>query len=632
MKSDAISKIFILDGDKNFFNRSEKYEIPIYQRPYAWEEKQLCQLVDDIIGFDENEYCIGSLIVHSSKDNLHEVIDGQQRLTTLYLLLNCLKINTDLTVSFPNRERSNYIIGNIQNFVDNTYDDEQEKLAQAEILKGLNILKRILPRQNNEKEAFIEKLKKVYLYQIEVPQNTDLNHYFEIMNTRGEQLEQQDILKANLMDYLINEEDKDSFACVWDACSDMNGYVQMHFSPDNREKLFGARWNTKPKQSWRIFEEIHSDYSEKKFDIQHIIHQDFDIIKENKNDDDDNSVKFESIVDFPHFLIHAVKVYVNLYCENKNEKITDELLDDKKLLKTFNDVLEKGIVDSKKIGYNRDSKSNFSKKFIMLLLKLRFVFDQYIIKRVYVENDPVGKWSLQSLAVSNRKAYYKNTDLKLGREWEKTYGPRNKACLMLQAALRVSYTSPKNMHWITSLLSWLSSRDFENKLDQYCSIVESIAIQAVKEDFLNQGEMNFDLGVDTPHIVFNYLDFLLWRKDQGNKRRKYDDFTFEFRNSVEHFYPQHPSDRSLDEWSHEDGLDYFGNLCLLPSSINSKFSNLAPRSKVDTYSKEFEKGSIKLQKMGNLVKNTENAEWKNTICKKHGEEMIKLLKEACRVL
>mgnify|MGYP004507401887 CR=1 FL=1 len=629
MKSNGIKKIFILDEDKNFFSRSENYEIPIYQRPYAWEEKQLCQLVDDIISFDENEYCIGSLIVYS-KANLHEVIDGQQRLTSLYLLLNCLKINTDSTVSYPNRERSNYIIENIQNFVDNTYDDEQEKHAQAEILKGLNILKKILPRQNNERETFIEKLKKVYLYQIEVPQYTDLNHYFEIMNTRGEQLEQQDVLKANLMDYLIDEEDKASFACIWDACSDMNGYVQMHFSPKNRELLFGTGWNSKPTLSWRTFKKIHSDYSEKKsFDIQHIINQEFDIMKENEIDDDDNNVKFESIIDFPHFLIHAVKVFVNLYCDNKNEKITDELLDDKKLLKTFNDVIAKGVVDSKKIGYNRDGKSNFSQKFLMLLLKLRFVFDQYIIKRVYVENDPVGKWSLQSLAVSNKKAYYKNTSLALWREWEKTYGPRNKACLMLQSALRVSYTSPKNMHWITSLLSWLSSRGFENKLDQYCSVVEKIAIQTVKEDFLNQGEMGFDLGVDTPHIVFNYLDFLLWRKDQGNKRHKYDDFTFEFRNSVEHFYPQHPSDRSLDEWSHKDGLDYFGNLCLLPSSINSKFSNLAPKSKVDTYSKEFEKGSIKLRKMGSLVKNHDNVEWKKSICRRHGEEMINLLKEAC---
>ena len=59
-----------------------------------------------------------------------------------------------------------------------------------------------------------------------MPENTDLNRYFEIMNTRGEQLEQHDILKATLMSYLKDEKDKAIFAKIWDACSDMTGYIR----------------------------------------------------------------------------------------------------------------------------------------------------------------------------------------------------------------------------------------------------------------------------------------------------------------------------------------------------------------------------------------------------------------------
>lgn len=86
-----------------------------------------------------------------------------------------------------------------------------------------------LNKPEYDKDDLLDKLKRVILYRIEVPENTDLNRYFEIMNTRGEQLEQHDILKASLMSYLSDDLDKAVFAKIWDACNDMTGYVQMHF-------------------------------------------------------------------------------------------------------------------------------------------------------------------------------------------------------------------------------------------------------------------------------------------------------------------------------------------------------------------------------------------------------------------
>jgi hypothetical protein len=58
------------------------------------------------------------------------------------------------------------------------------------------------------------------------------------MNTRGEQLEQHEILKAWLMEPLSGV-DSAEFSAIWDACSDMSGYVQMRFDMSARETLFG---------------------------------------------------------------------------------------------------------------------------------------------------------------------------------------------------------------------------------------------------------------------------------------------------------------------------------------------------------------------------------------------------------
>lgn len=63
----------------------------------------------------------------------------------------------------------------------------------------------------------------------------------------------------------------------------------------------------------------------------------------------------------------------------------------------------------------------------------------------------------------------------------KTYAPRNKECMMIQSALRVSYTSPKVMHWITELLIWLF--DTNNEDPEFPAKAESIAAQATKRNF-----------------------------------------------------------------------------------------------------------------------------------------------------
>ena len=640
--SNLVTELRILSEDGNIFDTEIEYIIPLYQRAYAWEDKQLTQLIEDILDVSEEaNYYIGSLIVSKQHDK-YEVVDGQQRLTSLYLLLSCLGIEVKPTLTFACRDKSNYTLRNIDELLLENRSNIDMDRVEANLLRGIRILTNELRKKDFDKEIFLRKLSKVVVYRIEVPENTDLNRYFEIMNTRGEQLEQHDILKAQLISYLDTDVEKELFATIWDACSDMTGYVQMHFVSKNntvREALFGAEWNEMPKNNWYSYKNVlkKCGKTDESFKIADIIDKDFAVSNYDGYIDEDIRIRFESIIEFPYFLIHVLKVYVSLNGiehEKAGTKIMDELLDDKKLVDAFDRVVSHGIQDGK---YIRNQKTEFSKNFIVCLLRTRYLFDNYIIKREFANDNSDGEWSLKSLYVSGqqskKKPYYRNSKFTKSGEWTTTNDWRTKTNIMIQSALRVSYTSPKVMHWITKLLIWLSEDNCKHikndDLTRYDEFVEQIAIDAVNKDFFAYCEDgDYAMGVDTPHIVFNYLDYLLWY----DNRKKYDDFTFEFRNSVEHWYPQNPSEGTFEQWT--DGVDQFGNLCIIQRNVNSKFSNMSPEAKKSTFKDMIAKGSIKLRIMSEMTESKDgkvaSLYWKEKAYKTHEEDMLNYLIGACR--
>ena len=643
---ELVTELHVIDKNSNIFDTDMQYVIPLYQRAYAWEDKQLLQLLEDIQDVSEGaNYYIGSLIV-SEQLGKYEVVDGQQRLTSLYLLLNCLGIKVNSTLSFACREKSNYTLRNIEELIlDNRSKIDMNRIEQS-IQKGIKILLQELSKSGFDKDIFLKKLEKVVVYRIVVPENTDLNKYFEIMNTRGEQLEQHDILKATLMSYLCDDSEKRVFAKIWDACSNMTGYVQMHFVGRNnsiRDNIFGEEWNKLPSNSWSKYKKIIKEKIDEATgnSIMDIINKDFKAMEDEGYLDGDIRTRFESVIEFPFFLLHTLRVYVALNKvthKTSNKEIIDQLLDDKKLIEAFNRVIQQGVNGHDRISRNKEK---FSRDFIICLLRTRYLFDKYIIKREYANDSADGEWSLKSLEVSKSRnqtrPYYKNTRFINYHQRNTTNDWRIKINLMIQSALRVSYTSPKVMHWITELLIWLSKSDCKHTknedIAEFYIIAENIAIDAVKENFFdvcNDGVYN--LGVNTPHIVFNYLDYLLWYYDNKGKK-KYSDFTFEFRNSVEHWYPQNPSEGTFEQW--KDGVNQFGNLCIIQRNVNSKFSNMSPEAKKSTFKTMISKGSIKLRIMSELTKNKGNKPasllWKETIYKWHEEEMINILLEACGI-
>ena len=91
------------------FSDTYAFEVPPYQRPYAWEVEQARELLEDLLDAMDNEdpsgsaYFLGSIVLIKSPNNPHaQVVDGQQRLTTLTILLSILRdLTTDQKVKLP---------------------------------------------------------------------------------------------------------------------------------------------------------------------------------------------------------------------------------------------------------------------------------------------------------------------------------------------------------------------------------------------------------------------------------------------------------------------------------------------------------------------------------------------------
>jgi hypothetical protein len=92
-------------------------------------------------------------------------------------------------------------------------------------------------------------LTRVLLIRMPIDRTTDLNRYFEIMNTRGAQLSPVDIVKARLLRHLTDPLDRKLLNRVWTACADMEHYVGMTVTAGDaqlRAEVFGPDWDSVP--------------------------------------------------------------------------------------------------------------------------------------------------------------------------------------------------------------------------------------------------------------------------------------------------------------------------------------------------------------------------------------------------
>ena len=581
---------------------SGTYIIPMYQRNFAWGESEVKQLVQDIVDFSaahpDKNYFIGTLVVFERYEDgktIYETIDGQQRLTTLNILFAVLhrefktqlsqKANYQLNLKFDARKISTHTLANISNVEESISFDTGEEY-NSNIRNAYEVIKKSL---SNLIDDDIKGLLKFYSYlcskvnmlRVSAPKDTELNHYFEIMNTRGEQLEKHEILKAKLMQ-VLSADVKLSYAFnkVWDACSDMERYVQYGFSTSERDSVFQkGNWNQLNVSNFdELAESI--EFNNKPNNSTHLslkeIATSSSSFAQNNDPKDDPSERFTSIINFQNFLLHILRIQIK----------EDISLDDKRLLEPFDERL--------KSFHNLEDRIEFLKLFGFNLLKGKFLLDQYVIKRE-LSKEKDG-WSLKSLKwyEGNKVSYVNSFD----KEEE------NKRALMLLSMFHVSSPTLIYKHWLNASLYFLFDNHEDITAEKYLNWLENLAQAFLYDRYLaskdnevdfykiiylnnaksqnksfheNQKWNNLNTGTKVENFVFNYFDYILFQE----KVDGYNEFEFTFRSSVEHYYPQNPisNDDKLDQAT----LDKFGNLCLISRSKNSTLGRYMPQAKKDHY-------------------------------------------------
>ena len=616
------------------FSDQTTYRIPIYQRNYAWRAEQIEQLISDVVDAmldGDDEYFLGNLIVtrRSSATADFEVIDGQQRLTTLYLILACLTGRGKKTpasapihqVLYESRPRATEALRrlDIEEAAGSAGLSPSDFRDDSGIHEGYNVVRQYLNQHSNiDRDAFADYLRyQVTLVRASLPTHTDLNRYFEVMNTRGQQLQQVDIVKARLMSRLGDDHQRACFAWIWDACSDMDSYVQMALTPKDprlRDRIFGETWSwlsiTDFNGLWaaRTSADSHSPSSRTvvvSMSLDEALAK-YSATGTSEPDDDDDNVRFRSTIEFPALLLHVLRIV--------NHEDEDELeghLDDKRLIKRFDDAVA-GKDDT------------WVQSFAVELLRYRNLFDAFILKRQYTgTTGEDGDWSLQRLVRRRSKGRptpgYANTFSAAGTdEDDGTIDESTNDLLLLESMLRITYTSPRTMHWITRLLGALSGRQPSAVAHlELADTMREYARGKVREAFFAGEEPQ---GFSINRIVFTYLDYLLLSDSPRT------DFRFSFRNSIEHFYPQHPDETQSGVAVSGENLNLLGNLALVSVSANSKFSNSLPKAKAENYQATIEKQSPKLHLMAEI---TRDGRWDDAQVLTHHEAMVATLRKDC---
>lgn len=632
-------------NDIYFSNRGTSilYKIPIYQRNYAWEREEIRALINDVYdSMTKSVYYIGTLVTYKRDENIYEVIDGQQRLTTIYIILKALGIETiGNHLTYSARKISATTIEKMPKF--------SEEKDQG-IVDGFNYAKEALKDIVGEKKADMEAfqdffLNKVHIIHYRVPKDVDLNHYFEVMNSRGEQLEKHEIIKAKLSNQLTGDDDAmQKFSRIWEACSDMGFYIQQKLPDIN---VFGKTMEDFVIKSFDAFpsSNVGSSSSLGMKTISELLNSPIRMI--DKYGEFDNNDHFQPIIDFPNFLLIVLKI-----TRSWNEDDFDPLsftLDDKELIKEFEKV---------------NLTPEFVKDFAYNLLLAKYFLDNYVIHHANGEDRVLeNPWKLQYYYKKDNKAAY------LKDLYEDRKAQQNEV-IQLLSMFEVAFTPKQRKNYLFYCLYHLfKDRDLDNYVEFLRKLADKYFFDvyldknklndmkqpkpnSFDDTILNGSELNVKLedverdfdsiysigSCNIPLYVFNYTDYRIWKKYaeelRGNKAKKdsrnridffkalgcsdfeldvFNNFYFSrTRKSLEHYYPQAKADDMLIS---TQNINCFGNFAMIGSDANSSGSNWNPIDKknryLDTKSNPVSVASLKFRIMLQICQDNYDAGIKN---------------------
>lgn len=250
------------------FSNEYVFKIPSYQRPYAWTTENARELLDDLVEYmsarpgeieEMPPYFLGSIVLIKS-DNLpdSDVVDGQQRLTTLTLLLSVIRTMVgdenagDITHLLY--EKGSQILGTHDRFRLSLRERDRDffqKYVQKE--NGIEELLELVDAENDSQRNIrdnarlfnvqlqakpeIERLRlaqfivtRCYLVVVTTPDLNSAYRIFSVLNTRGLDLSATDILKSQLVGATA-EKRREIYTKKWED-------IEEHLGRDSFNELF----------------------------------------------------------------------------------------------------------------------------------------------------------------------------------------------------------------------------------------------------------------------------------------------------------------------------------------------------------------------------------------------------------
>lgn len=631
--------------------KSMGFVIPSYQRPYIWHDDDSLKLFSDIrdaYTHGESSYFIGSVLsANPENQSNYELIDGQQRTTTLMLISLAFKslnvkhdiaevsvLNNHPRLEFEIRETVlNYLGG--QAGLDKYAKPSAEHISIDPYLTRIDatltvLIKEItrlqkedLKKSDGSKFEFSEfadyLFSNVLWVNNIVPTGLDLNRLFSSVNTTGIQLEPVDLLKAKLFKNIKNE--KAIYNALWMACENTNDF----FEKNLRTVFRNADWanlrysdlNTFNKDIFKV-DTSAIQATEQGLSINEIefLSQESDdhqtAIEKTEAAADQEEIKCRSIISFDLLLIHTLRIFL---AERNFDDVKPRIKADH-LISIFEPMLSKDEVEIK--------------SFLELLWQVRYQFDMWIVKWLDDERED-ARLRLSSISGSySGSNYYIQRTVKELNDLTQLQAVRN-------------FTGERTaQYWLTPFLSALVNNPKLNEaeilkalehIDNVLSMTDTGETQKtasfklatnempITKTWVNQIEyLRQPNGTSFEHYWFQKLEYLLWKNGDKSHDTKLRNYRITSKNSVEHVHPQnHRFDRELDI----NSLNAFGNLVLLSPSENSSYSNKPVGSKMSEFSEKPHYDSLKLWEISRIYR-TRN-QWDIPEIQEHQEQMIAIL-------
>lgn len=270
------------------FSKDYAFTIPAYQRPYAWEETQVNELLTDLDDAmspqsrSDGFYFLGSIVlVKTHGQPTSRVVDGQQRLTTLTILFSVIRDLTEDAEKQASREKYIKQVANEDEGIPETLrlqlrkkdqaffekhiqkrsatselpDADGLRGAKSRIVSNAMTIRDRLERMEEAKRSALLRfiLQNCYLVVVEVPTQSAARRIFTVLNARGMDLSATDILKADLLERAGDSKEGDlsqrwediEIALERNKFSDLFTHIRMIFE---REKPRTALENGFPEQ------------------------------------------------------------------------------------------------------------------------------------------------------------------------------------------------------------------------------------------------------------------------------------------------------------------------------------------------------------------------------------------------